>query len=189
MEALKLPVSAKTGEMIEEMTIDMNIEYYREVYMKTRESTASSPSGIHYGRYIAARKNELLTKVNLLFMVTPFQVGILLNRWTQSIHCMIKKVERSYVNKLQIVQLYEVYFNTMLKHLMGRRLMVYSEEHSINGHQLFVFRNGRSMYDALVTVRVIYDMARVQRDYLISIFNDFKGCYYIIQPALNTITT
>ena len=35
---------------------------------------------------------------------------------------MIQKVERLYVNKLRIVQLYEADFNTMLKHLTRRRL-------------------------------------------------------------------
>ena len=44
-------------------------------------------------------------------------------------------------------------------------------------------------YDALITTRVIYDMARVQRAYIISLFNDSKGNYGCIQPSLNTITT
>lgn len=45
-------------------------------------------------------------------------------------------------------------------------------------------------YDALVTVKVIYDMARAQRDYFfISIFNDLRGCCDRVHPSLNTITT
>lgn len=42
---------------------------------------------------------------------------------------------------------------------------------------------------ALITVYVIYDMARVQRDYLISIFNDLKACYDRVGHFLNTVTT
>ena len=38
-------------------------------------------------------------------------------------------------------------------------------------------------YDALIIVRVIYDMARVQRDYIISLFNNR------VHPNLNTVTT
>ena len=51
--------------------------------------------------------------------------------------------------------------------------------------------HGREMstYNALITVRVIYDMARAQRDYIVSIFNDLKGCYDRARPTLNTVTT
>ena len=77
---------------------------------------------------------------------------------------MLQKLRRSYDTKLRIVQLYEAEFNTILKQLLGRRLMWHSEVHGINGHQLFGSRKGKSTYDALVTARVIYDMARAQRD-------------------------
>ena len=50
---------------------------------------------------------------------------------------MIQKVCKHYVTKPRIVQLYEADFNTMLKHMIGRRLMKNSEEHGINGHQLY----------------------------------------------------
>ena len=41
----------------------------------------------------------------------------------------------------------------------------------------------------MITVRVIYDMARTQRDYIISLFNDLKGAYDRVRPVLNTVTT
>ena len=77
----------------------------------------------------------------------------------------------------------------MLKYLLGCRLMGHSEDHGLNGHQLYGSRKGKSTYDALITVRVIYDMAKAQRDYLVSMFNDLKGCYDGFRPALNTVTT
>jgi hypothetical protein len=67
--------------------------------------------------------------------------------------------------------------------------MGHSEEHRISGHQLFGSRKGKSTYDALVTVWVIYDMARVQRNYIVSMFNDLICCYDRTRPALNTVTT
>ena len=66
---------------------------------------------------------------------------------------------------------------------------IHSKENGVNGHQLFGSRKGKSTYDALVTVRVVYDMVRAQRDYLISIFNDLKGCYDRVRPSLKTLTT
>ena len=32
-------------------------------------------------------------------------------------------------------------------------------------------------------------MARTQQDYIISLFNDLKGAYDRVRPALNTVTT
>ena len=67
--------------------------------------------------------------------------------------------------------------------------MNHGEEHGLNGHQPYGSRRGNSTYDALITVRIIYDMAQLQRDYIVSIFNDLKWCYDRVCPALNTITT
>ena len=32
-------------------------------------------------------------------------------------------------------------------------------------------------------------MARIQRDYIISLFNNLKGAYYRVRPSLDTVTT
>ena len=99
IKALKIPHSTATGEPTPVMDDDIDSETYTEMMNGTRESTASSPSGIHYGHYKAACESELLTAVNLLFMVLPFKVGIPLHRWTCSLHCMIQKVKKPYKNK------------------------------------------------------------------------------------------
>ena len=129
IKALQIPHSTKTGETTPEMSDDINSENCVEMMNGTRESTASSPSRIHYGHYKAACESEVLTAVNLMFMALPFKAGIPLQRWTCSLHCMIQKVRKPYVTKLRIVQLYEADFNTMLKYLLGRRLMGHSEDH------------------------------------------------------------
>ena len=150
---------------------------------------ASSPSSIHYGCYIAACDSDALTAVNILFMVVLFQVGIPLSRWTWSLHCILQKLKRPYATKLRIIQLYEADLITMLKHLLERRIMWNSEEHGVNGHQLFGSRKDKSTYDALITVKIAYDIGRDQWDYLIFMYNELKGCYDRVWPSLNTLTT
>ena len=95
----------------------------QDFFNGTRESTFSSPSGIHYGHYFAACESKILKEVNLLFMPTPFKFGMPLTRRTSSLHCMIQKMSVLYVNKLRIAQLYEVDFNSILKLLLGKWLM------------------------------------------------------------------
>ena len=46
--------------------------------------------------------------------------------------------------------------------------MEHSEEHELNRYQLYSSRKGKSTYDALITVRIIYNTARAQRDYVFS---------------------
>ena len=84
-------------------------------------------------------------------------------------------MKTSYVTKLRIVQLHEVDFNTILKYLLRRRLMGHSEEHGLNGHHLYGSTKVKSTYDDLITVRIIYNMARSQRNYAVSMFNNLKG--------------
>ena len=125
--ALQILTSKINDKATPSMDDAMTLENYKEVFNKTKESTASSPSGIHYGHYKAACESDVLAKVNLIFMVVPFKVGRPLTRWTNSLHCMIQKVKKPYVKKLRIVQLYEADFNTMMKIMLGKRLMGHSE--------------------------------------------------------------
>ena len=92
---------------------------------------------------------------------------------------MIQKKELPWFHNLRIVQLFEADFNSALKFLMDRRLMKHSETNGI----------GKSSIEVLITLRVMYDMARADRLYMVSLFNDLKGCYDRIRPPLNTITT
>ena len=54
IKALQTPLSAKTGKRVPTMQTDMTVADSTDIFKKTRESTASSPSGIHYSYYIAA---------------------------------------------------------------------------------------------------------------------------------------
>ena len=77
IEALKIPVSAKTGKPLTEMKQDMIPAQYKEVFTSTKESTALSLSNIHYKLYVVACRSNILTAVNLIFMLVPFQLRIL----------------------------------------------------------------------------------------------------------------
>lgn len=121
-------------------------------------------------------------------MNIPFQYGFALSRWKQSLHCMIQKKPLPYITKLRIVQLYAADFNSVLKFVISKKMMTHNRKHGNVNEQLYAHKN-KSTYDALITTRAMYDMARIRRENLISIFNDLKGCYDRVRPALNTITT
>ena len=101
---------------------------------------------------------------------------------------MLQKKSKPWLHKLRIVQLFEADFNSVLKFLLGRRLMAHSELHGLNTPQLYGSRKNKSALEALIMLRVLYDMARMDRVFMVSLFNDLKGCYDRIRPSLNTIT-
>ena len=114
------------------MTYYLNNNTYRSVFFKARESTASSPSGMHYGQYIAALDNNILTEVNTIFVNVPFFHGFSLERWKRSTHCMLQKKPKPYLNKLRIIQLVESDFNSALTYILSHRLLHHSEYQAIN---------------------------------------------------------
>ena len=103
-------------------------------------------------------------------------------------HCMIQKEELPYITRLRIVQLYAADFNTVLKYVLSRKMMTHNRDHGCTSTQLYAQKT-KSTQDALIASQVIYDMARVRRENLVSIFNDLKGNYDRIRPSLNAITT
>ena len=66
--------------------------------------------------------------------------------------------------------------------------MTHSEKHGINSPQLYGSRKNTSTQEAFITLRVIYDMARMDRCHMILLFNDLAGCYDRVRLSLNTIT-
>ena len=89
LKALKLPNSKLTGGIIPTMSSLITLQQYNAIFNSTRKQTISSPLGLHYGHYKAACEDDSLSQVHLLFMTVPFQVGIPLSRWKNSLHCMI----------------------------------------------------------------------------------------------------
>ena len=73
---MKIPISGETHGTTPEVDVEITLEDYIDVFNKTKESTASSPSGIHYGHFKAVCESALLGKVNLFFMTVLFKAGI-----------------------------------------------------------------------------------------------------------------
>lgn len=99
---------------------DLSEEAYRKLYRKIRESTASSPSGLHYGHYKAAVETSLGSTILHRLTTLPFEYGLSLKRWQQSLHFMLQKKDLPYIQKLRIIQLFEADFNTTLKMIFSK---------------------------------------------------------------------
>ena len=124
---------------------------YRRLYRKIRESTASSPSGRHYGHYKQVYEISSCSKVLHELTTLPFEQGLSLRRWQNSIHFMLQKKTLPYVNKLRIIQLFEADFNTSLKLIFSRNLMQHGERLNLHSDETYGTRKVRSTHGALMT--------------------------------------
>ena len=95
----------------------------------------------------------------------------------------------AFIEKLRIIQLFEADFNSTLKYVLGRKLLYYSEDKGLNSTQTHGSRPGRSAHDALKINTLTYDIGRLDKTLMITIFNDAAGCYDRMRHNLTTITT
>lgn len=186
---LQRPVSKKTNAPIPLLDSTVTLEEWKAYLRKTRESTASASSGLHYGHYIACEESDFLSNILLTFMQLPFQYGFYLSRWENSLHCMIQKEPLPFLHRLWIVQMYEADFNSYMKIVIGRKLTYHAEEHQIVGDQSHGNRPNRSTQDALLTSRLISDEGRLNRRTILIATTDLCGCFDRIIRKLNTITS
>ena len=93
---------------------------FRNIFQKTKEFTSSSPLGIHIDHYKLATQSKYLSDIHATFMSLPFQYGFSLKRWQKSTHVMLPKMNKPYIHKLRIIQLFEGDFNAALKILYAR---------------------------------------------------------------------
>jgi hypothetical protein len=98
---------------------------------------------------------------------------------------MLKKDKKPYLHRLQIIQLFEGDFNGALKYILGRLLMYHVVKTDQCNKQAFGSIPGRTVHDALITLQLTYDYARVQKHTIASLFNDAAGCYDRIRSLLS----
>ena len=80
------------GSLILDMDDTISLEIYKKLFNKTRENTSSSPSKIHMGHYIASCEHDNIANVHRTMMYLPFHYGFTLDRWLNSLHCMLLKM-------------------------------------------------------------------------------------------------
>ena len=93
----------------------ISAEDLKGIFNNTKESTSSSPSGVHMGLWKATVAIEHIADMLAASTSLPFIYGFTKERWKRSLHVMLAKLERPYIHKLRIVQLFEADFNASLK--------------------------------------------------------------------------
>ena len=194
-----IPIDGKIRDMLSCLQIPhqtthafqtkLTCEEFIDTFQHTKESTASSPSGIHIGHYKIATFIPTLAKCITTMTSLPFEYAFSPMRWKQSIHFMIEKLPGiPKINKLRIIQLIEADLNAYLKIKIGKQLMTIGENNYTLGDQMHGGRANRTTTDALITQQLVNDISRQTLRPLTVMNLDATKCYDRIFPAFATLT-
>jgi hypothetical protein len=175
----------KNGNYIHDFLWSYGIKEYWKTFRRTRESTACGPSGLNMSFWKAIAEDDELAGVHAFLIEKAFQYGSSYHRWKTSWHCMLKKDKKPFLHRLRIIQLFEGDFNGALKYLLGRLLMYHVVNTNQCDTQAFGSIPGKTAHDALITLQLSYDYARVQKQTMASLFHDAAGCYDRIRSLLS----
>jgi hypothetical protein len=170
-----------------------------------KESTSTSPSGRHVGRYKAIVNDPDLKKqdpekshlqewetnfvsslVKLLNL--PIKYGFAPKRWCTSVTVMIEKDPGNpRIEGLCVIHLFVADYNLSLKLLWGKRMVYQGEDNNCFGKQQ---HGSRPLHQAINPVHLKtlnYDLTRILRTSLIMFDNDATGCFDRIIVSLAMI--
>ena len=88
------------GNEIKVYKWNFGVEEYKEVFGKTKETTACGPSGLHMSHWKAALENNIIMEIHAFFIWAAFQFGFSYERWETSWHCMLLKKKTPLCTKI-----------------------------------------------------------------------------------------
>jgi hypothetical protein len=94
------------------LSCEITKEDFQCYWTKPKERTSSSISGLHYGHYKAASKNDMLSEIHALMTKLAVTGASPFARWEMGLSCMLEKVAGVIkVEKLRAILLMEADFN------------------------------------------------------------------------------
>ena len=169
---------------------DITKEEFYSFWSKKRESTATSPMGLHIGHYKACLDNEDIADVHRMMIVLPFQFGFAPKRWCTSVQLMLQKDPgHPWIHRLRIIELLDASFNGALMILIGRKMV-----HHANNRQCIHPSNygsvpGKTAQSAILHKKLSIDILKQRREGGAVFECDATGCYDRILSSLQTLHT
>jgi hypothetical protein len=176
---------------------DISIEFLpkelRSAHIAWRESTTTSPSGLHLShdkaviRHVQAQATDDSTAPHIPDLIFELKAAVLnlaisntiiLDRWKTIVNIMIEKIpQRPHISKLSIIHLIESDFNMAMGILWGRRLMAQGERLHQFGDEQSGARKHKQCPDVLLLKHLTYSTMRLSKSNGTTFDNDAKSCY------------
>ena len=166
----------------------LSLDEYKLFWKKKRETTVTSPYGLHVGHYKAAINKLQILNVHRILLLIPFTTGIVPSRWRRTVQTMIEKEPGApWIHRLRIIELFDAQANAGFQIFVGRKMMHYAVKQNLLQAESFGSTPGKMATSALIQKLVSIDQLRIERR-AGGIFDcDASGCYDRILPPLASV--
>ena len=174
--------------ILDSVKTDLTTEQYANFWKNKRETTATSPFGLHIGHFKSVVPYEDILNIHLQLLVIPFQKAYVPTRWAKTVQIMLEKDQgRPWSNRLRIIELFDSQLNAGMQIFFGKRMVDKALKEGLIHPSAYGSVPQRTAQDAVLEKILSIDMMRVKK-LTGAIFDcDAKGCYDRIIPALQTI--
>jgi hypothetical protein len=149
-----------------------------------KEDTSSSPSGLHFGHYIAGANCNYVSQFHALCVSLALKKGIALERWANGLSVMLEKMFGvPLVSKLQAILLMEADFNAMNKEVYGVRMLEEARKYKLIPEEIFSEKNCMADNGGLAKT-LFYNIVCQLRVPAAIAFVDASNCYDCIAHAM-----
>ena len=192
---------------LDQLPAEISAAEFRGKIQTWRESTTTSPSGRHLGRYKALfatgsleendnseedtplrSKQEALMKLIVSIINYCIRKNYVLERWKTIVNMMIFKEHGNFkIHRLRVIHLYEADFNLLLA-VKWRQLLRSADEKNLINEGQYGGRPGCEAQSLTLLEELKYDLAYLTRRTLVNFDNDASSCYdRIIVPLASII--
>ena len=89
-------LAAADPHILNTVKVEIQHEEFKRFWINKRESTATSPFGLHIGHYKSVVNDEEILEVHRKLLMLPFKYAIIPQRWAKTIQIMLKKTQGSH---------------------------------------------------------------------------------------------
>lgn len=159
------------------------IKYWRRV----KESTSSSPSGLHLGHYKACTHSSTLPDTFAKIMNITIRSGVHPLRWGTALQVLLEKVAGvCLVDKLRSIQLYEADLNWFMKFVFNDKAMEAMNESGYLPEEHFSQKESMAE-DACLDKTLTMDISRQARHPMAVLSLDAAQCYDRVHPIMMSL--
>jgi len=164
---------------------DITTDKFRSFYSRTKESTSSSPSGLHIGHWKAAAQCDEISSILTSIINIAITNSYTLQRWKRVIGVLLEKTEgKPTIHKFRTIHLVESDLNFVMRLLWGKTLMQWGEKNAAIHDNQYGGRKGIQAQSAALNKTLTLDTIRYYGQEAAIIDNDAQACYDRIIPVV-----
>ena len=178
--------------ILDTLDTKISLKQYREFWKKKRETTATSPFGLHIGHFksVLDIEHKDILEVHHRLMMMPFRHAMIPARWAQTVQVLLEKDSgRPFTHRLRIIELFDSQVNAGLQILFGKRMIDNAMKHDQIHPSAYGSVPERTAQDAVMEKTLSMDILRVTKKTGAIFDCDAKGCYDRIVASLQTVAS